>query len=74
MGVDYRYNAQTAVIIFSNGSEEYLKDLFFYPSDPDFVSLGSTEYTDGFIDEMGDIGEQAYQIIRSRVRFKLDEF
>jgi len=74
MGVDYKYNAQTGVIIFSNGSEEYLKDLFFYPSDPDFVSLGSTEYTDGFIDEMGDIGEQAYQIIRSRVRFKLDEF
>jgi len=74
MGVDYKYNAQTGVIIFSNGSEEYLKDLFYYPSDPDFVSLGSTEYTDGFIDEMGDIGEQAYQIIRSRVRFKLDEF
>lgn len=74
MGVDYKYNAQTGVIIFSNGSEEYLKDLFFYPSDPEFVSLGSTEYTDGFIDEMGDIGEQAYQIMRSRIRFKLDEF
>ena len=74
MGLDFKYNAQTGVITFSNGSEEYLKDLFFYPSDPDFVSLGSTEYTDGFIDEMGDIGEQAYQIIRSRVRFKLDEF
>jgi len=74
MGVDFKYNAQTGVIIFSNGSEEYLKDLFFYPSDPDFVSLGSTEYTDGFIDEMGDIGFEAYDIIRSRVRFKLDEF
>lgn len=74
MGLDYKYNAQSGVITFSNGSEEYLKDLFFYPSDPDFVSLGSTEYTDGAIDEMGDIGEQAYQIIRSRMRFKLDEF
>jgi hypothetical protein len=38
------------------------------------VSLGSTEYTDGFIDEMAEITEQAYQIIRSRMRFKLDEF
>ena len=74
MGVDFKYNAMAGVITFSNGSEEYLKDLFFYPSDPDFVSLGSTEFTDGFIDEMAEITEQAYQIIRSRIRFKLDEF
>ena len=72
--VDYNYNIMTSVIRFSNGSEEYLKDLFLYPSDPDFVSLGSTEYTDGFIDEMPEITEQAYQIIRSRIRYKLDEF
>ncbi len=71
---DYSYNAQTGVIKFSNGSSEYLKDLFLYPSDPEFVSLGSTEYTDGFIDEMGEITEQAYNIMRSRIRFKLDEF
>ncbi len=74
MGRDYKYNAITGVIRFKNGSEEYLKDLFYYPSDPDFVSLGSTEYTDGFIDEMAEITEQAYQIMRSRMRFKLDEF
>ena len=49
-------------------------DLFLYPSDPEFVSLGSTEYTDGFIDEMGDITEQAYNIIKSRIRYKLDNF
>lgn len=71
---DYKYNAMNGVITFKNGSTEYLKDLFLYPSDPEFVSLGSTEYTDGFIDEMGEITEQAYQIIRSRLRFKLDEF
>ncbi|MEX2017594.1 MAG: phage terminase large subunit, partial [Candidatus Pacearchaeota archaeon] len=73
-GVDIKYNVMTGVIKFSNGSEEYLKDLFLYPSDPDFVSLGSTEFTDGFIDEMPEITEQAYQIIRSRIRYKLDEF
>ena len=72
--IDFRYNSMTGVIKFKNGSEEYLRDLFYYPSDPDFVSLGSTEYTDGFIDEMAEIGEQAYQIIRSRMRYKLDEF
>ena len=73
-GVDYNYNQMAGVIKFSNGSEEYLKDLFLYPSDPDFVSLGSTEFTDGFIDEMAEITEQAYQIIRSRLRYKLDDF
>ncbi len=72
--VDFSYNSITGLIKFRNGSEEYLRDLFYYPSDPEFVSLGSTEYTDGFIDEMAEIGEQAYQIIRSRMRFKLDEF
>lgn len=72
--VDFTYNSITGLIKFRNGSEEYLRDLFYYPSDPEFVSLGSTEYTDGFIDEMAEITEQAYQIIRSRMRFKLDEF
>lgn len=71
---DFTYNAITGLIKFDNGSEEYLRDLFFYPSDPEYVSLGSTEYTDGFIDEMAEITEQAYQIIRSRMRYKLDEF
>ena len=74
MGVDFKYNAITGLIKFANGSEEYLRDLFLYPSDPDFVSLGSTEYTDGYIDEMAEITEQAYQIIRSRMRYRLDEF
>ena len=72
--IDFTYNAITGLIKFNNGSEEYLRDLFYYPSDPEFVSLGSTEYTDGYIDEMAEITEQAYQIIRSRMRFKLDEF
>lgn len=73
-GIDFKYNSVNGLITFFNGSEEYLRDLFLYPSDPEFVSLGSTEYTDGFIDEMAEIKEQAYQIIRSRIRYKLDEF
>jgi len=70
----YNYNAIAGVVKFFNGSEIYLKDLFLYPSDPEFVALGSTEYCGGFIDEMGEITEQAYNIIRSRLRFKLEEF
>jgi len=74
MDRDYRYNSISGLISFKNGSELYLKDLFLYPSDPEFVGLGSTEYTAGFIDEMGEITEQAYNIMKSRIRFRLDEF
>src|SRR3990167_218800 len=60
--IDYKYNYIEGVIIFKNGSEIYLKDLFAYPSDPEFDELGSTEYTGAFIDEASQVIETAYQI------------
>lgn len=72
--VDYRYNSMAGVISFTNGSEIYLKDLFLYPSDPEFDSLGSTEYTFAFLDEVSQITEKAKNIVMSRLRYKLDEF
>jgi len=72
--IDYRYNSMAGVISFTNGSEIYLKDLFLYPSDPEFDSLGSTEYTFAFMDEVSQITEKAKNIVMSRLRFKLDEF
>ena len=36
---DYTYNFIMGVIRFKNGSEEYLRDLFFYPSDPEYVNF-----------------------------------
>ena len=69
----YTYNAQSSVIKFFNGSEVYLKDLFQYPSDPNFDSLGSLELTFAFIDECNQISEKAKQIVNSRLRYKLDE-
>ncbi len=73
-GVDYRYNAIEGTIKFRNGSSIYLKDLFSYPSDPEFDSLGSTEYTGAFIDEASQISAKAKNIVMSRIRYKLDEF
>ena len=32
----FRYNAQSNTILWNNGSEILLKDLFLYPSDPNF--------------------------------------
>jgi phage terminase large subunit len=73
-GVHYNYNAQSNVIRFCNNSEIYLKDLFQYPSDPEFDSLGSTEYTGAFIDEASQINEKAKNIVLSRLRYKIQEF
>jgi hypothetical protein len=70
----FRYNAQEHIIFFNNGSEILLKDLFLYPSDPEFDSLGSLEITGAFIDECNQIVYKAWQIVKSRIRYKLNEF
>lgn len=73
-GVDFHYNSQKHIINWSNGSRTILKDLFLYPSDPDFISLGSTEYTDAFIDEGTEIALKAAEIVNTRIRYKLNEY
>lgn len=73
-GRDYVYNSQKHTIVWGNGSKTILKDLFLYPSDPDFISLGSTEYTDAFIDEANEITLKAFEIVNSRIRYKLHEY
>jgi hypothetical protein len=73
-GIDYKYNGQDQVVNWSNGSRTILKDLFLYPSDPDFTSLGSTEYTDAFIDEGTEVTLKAFEIVNSRIRWMLDDY
>lgn len=70
----YKYNSQSNIITWNNGSEILLKDLFLYPSDPEFDSLGSLEITGAFIDECNQIVMKAWQIVLSRCRYKLKEF
>lgn len=73
-GEHYTYNASSNIITFFNGSEIILKDLFLYPSDRNFDSLGSLEITAAFIDEANQVTEKAKQIVSSRLRYKLDEY
>ena len=68
------YNAQSNVLTFNNKSSIILKDLAYYPSDPLFSSLGGYELTAIFIDEASEISRMAYDILRSRLRFKLNEY
>lgn len=70
----FTYNAQSNTINWNNGSQILLKDLFLYPSDPNFDSLGSLEITGAFIDECNQIVYKAWQIVKSRIRYKLKEF
>lgn len=70
----FDFNAQKNIIYFHNGSEIILKDLFLYPSDPNFDSLGSLEITGAFIDECNQIVYKAWQIVLSRCRYKLKEW
>lgn len=70
----YRYNSQSNIIYWQNGSEILLKDLFHYPADPKFDSLGSLEITGAFIDEVNQIVLLAWQIVTSRCRYKLSDW
>ena len=71
---EFRYNANEKTITFKNGSQVILKDLFHYPSDPNFDSLGSLEITGAFIDECNQVVEKAKNVVMSRIRYKLTDF
>lgn len=73
-GVHYKFNAFDGTITFNNQSQILLKDLFLYPADPNFDSLGSLEITGGFIDEAQQVTVKAKNIVSSRIRYKLKEF
>jgi phage terminase large subunit len=70
----FNFNAQQGIIYWSNGSEIILKDLFLYPSDPEFDQLGSLEISGAFVDEVSQVVYKAWQIVKSRIRYKLNEF
>lgn len=71
---DFKINFQSNTIIFKNGSEIHLLNLEEQPSDPDFDRLGGTEYTGVALEEIAQISQRAFEIIYSRIRYKLDEF
>lgn len=77
-GVHYKYNGASSKdnpnsIEFYNGSVILLKDLFYYPSDPNFDELGSLEITGAAIDEVNQVNEKAWNIVMSRIRHDVDK-
>ncbi len=61
-------------LTFRNGSLIFLRDLFSYPSDPDFDELGSLEISDAYIDECSQVVSKAKDILKVRIRYKLTEY
>jgi hypothetical protein len=70
----YQFNAQSNVLTFYNGSEIILKDLEDKPSDVNKDSLGGLELTALFVDEAVQISQLTYNILKSRIRYKLDDY
>lgn len=70
----YNYNGQSNTITFNNKSEIILKDLEYKPSDPNFDSLAGLEITCAVIEEASQVTRIAYNIVKSRIRFKLNEY
>lgn len=68
------FNNQNFVYTFSNGSEIYCLDFFEYPSDTEYIRFSGTEFSAGLIDEGAEISQKAITIIKTRMRYKLDEF
>lgn len=73
-GDHYTYNAQEHTVFWSNGSEQHFRHMAYMPSDPDYNRFGSTEYTDGFVDEAPEVAERACQVLMSRMRYKHAEY
>lgn len=72
--IHFHLNSQDSIIKIFNGSEILLTDLCSYPSDPEFDSLGSLEISGAFIDEAPQITDKAKNIVKSRIRYKINEY
>ena len=70
----YVYREQQGEINFFNGSQILLYDLAFQPSDPEYDTLGSLELSGAFVDEVNQLPEIAWNIVRSRIRYKTQEY
>ncbi len=63
----WKLNGQYNYIEFTNGSRIDLLDVDYMPSDPLYERFGSLEYTDGALEEAGEIHYLAYDVLKTRI-------
>lgn len=68
------YDNPKNFISFPNGSIILLKDLGYYPADPDYDELGSLEITGAFIDEAPQVKVKAKNVVKSRIRHMVSHY
>ena len=70
-----RVNDQRGEIaVGTQGSVILMRHLQTRPSDPDFDELGSLEITGAFIDECNQVSLRAWNVVRSRIRYRLEDY
>jgi phage terminase large subunit len=70
--VHYKYNQQLNVLTFTNGSQIFLVDLDYKPSDPLFTDLGGLELTGAYVDESVELVPTAITMLNTRVGRRLN--
>lgn len=63
---DYNYNQQLNIITFTNGSQIFLIDTAYKPSDPLYARFGGFELTGCAIDESAETAYSAIEILYTR--------
>lgn len=69
----YKFNAVKNFIEFENGSYINLIEVKYKPSDPMYEDVGSTEYTGGWFEEVGEINKKAVSVLQTRVGRHLND-
>jgi PBSX family phage terminase large subunit len=70
----FTYNGQDNTVKLFNESIIILKNLEYTPSDPNYERLQGYEVTAVGVDEASQISETCYNILKSRIRYKLTDY
>jgi hypothetical protein len=63
----FKYNQQSNIIDWHNGSQIFLMDLSYNPSDPLYTRLGGLELTGAFVDESNEIPILGIETLKTRL-------